>query len=106
MASKADRAETRPNGARFGPSRTGAGRGGSRAPPGRGGGGATHEKRKAACALTRGNRGGMMAEERSDHLKRRRAELTRSLPGLSEKRANTYRLNSDALALDRAGVKA
>jgi hypothetical protein len=47
----------------------------------------------------------MMAEERSRDLERRRDELTRSLPGLSEKRANTYRLNSDALALDRAGVK-
>ena len=46
-----------------------------------------------------------MAEERSDHLERRRDELTRSLPRLSEKQANTYRLNSDALALDRAGVK-
>ena len=46
-----------------------------------------------------------MAEERSHDLERRRDELTRSLPGLSEKRANTYRLNSDARALDRAGVK-
>ena len=46
-----------------------------------------------------------MAEERSDDLERRRDELTRSLPGLSEKRANTYRLKSDARALDRAGVK-
>ena len=46
-----------------------------------------------------------MAEERSRDLERRRDELTRSLPGLSEKRANTYRLNSDALALDGAGVK-
>jgi hypothetical protein len=46
-----------------------------------------------------------MAEERSHDLEQRRDELTRSLPGLSEKRANTYRLNSDALALDRAGVK-
>ena len=46
-----------------------------------------------------------MAEERSDHLERRRDELTRSLPRLSEKQANTYRLNSDARALDRAGVK-
>ena len=35
----------------------------------------------------------------------RREELTRSLPGLSKKRTDTYRLNSDALALDRAGVK-
>jgi hypothetical protein len=31
--------------------------------------------------------------------------LTRSLQGLSDERASTYRLNSDALALDRAGVK-
>ena len=46
-----------------------------------------------------------MAEERSHDLERRRDELTRSLPGLSEKRANTYRLKSDARALDRAGVK-
>jgi hypothetical protein len=45
-----------------------------------------------------------MASERSG-LEQRRAELTRSLPGLSENRANTYRRNSDALALDRAGVK-
>jgi hypothetical protein len=45
-----------------------------------------------------------MAEERSE-LERRRAELTRSLPALSDNRADTYRRNSDALALDRAGVK-
>lgn len=45
-----------------------------------------------------------MAGRRSE-LERRRGELTRSLPELGEKRANTYRLNSDALALDRAGVK-
>lgn len=45
-----------------------------------------------------------MASERSE-LEQRRGELTRSLPGLSEKRAGTYRRNSDALALDRAGVK-
>ena len=45
-----------------------------------------------------------MARERSD-LEQRRGELTRSLPGLSEDRAHTYRRNSDALALDRAGVK-
>jgi hypothetical protein len=42
--------------------------------------------------------------ERSE-LERRRADLTRSLPALSDNRANTYRRNSDALALDRAGVK-
>jgi hypothetical protein len=46
-----------------------------------------------------------MAVERSHELEQRRDELTRSLPGLSESRAKTYRLNSDALALDRAGVK-
>lgn len=45
-----------------------------------------------------------MARERSE-LAKRRAELTRSLPGLSEKRVGTYRRNSDALALDRAGGK-
>ena len=38
-------------------------------------------------------------------LEQRRGQLTRSLPGLSENRADTYRRNSDALALDRAGVK-
>ena len=46
-----------------------------------------------------------MAKERSE-LEQRRGELTRSLRGLSENRADTYRRNSDALALDRAGVKA
>ena len=45
-----------------------------------------------------------MDKERSE-LEQRRAELTRSLPGLSDDRAATYRRNSDALALDRAGVK-
>jgi hypothetical protein len=45
-----------------------------------------------------------MARERSD-LEQRRGELARSLPGLSDNRADTYRRNSDALALDRAGVK-
>ena len=45
-----------------------------------------------------------MARERSE-LEQRRDELTRTLPGLSDNRANTYRRNSDALALDRAGVK-
>jgi hypothetical protein len=42
--------------------------------------------------------------ERSE-LEQRRAELRRSLPGLNEKRADTYRRYSDALALERAGVK-
>ena len=45
-----------------------------------------------------------MAMERSE-LEQRRRELARSLPTLSDERANTYRRNSDALALDRAGVK-
>ena len=45
-----------------------------------------------------------MARERSE-LVQRRGQLTLSLPGLSENRADTYRRNSDALALDRAGVK-
>jgi outer membrane PBP1 activator LpoA protein len=45
-----------------------------------------------------------MARERSE-LEKRRDELSRSLPGLSKNRAETYRRNSDALALDRAGVK-
>jgi hypothetical protein len=45
-----------------------------------------------------------MPTERSE-LEQRRAELTRSLSGLSENRAHTYRRNSDALALDRAGVR-
>jgi hypothetical protein len=44
-----------------------------------------------------------MARETSE-LEQRRSELTRSLPELSEKRAQTYRLNSDALALERSGV--
>jgi hypothetical protein len=45
-----------------------------------------------------------MAMERSE-LEQRRDELTRSLTGLSDDRADAYRRNSDALALDRAGVK-
>jgi hypothetical protein len=45
-----------------------------------------------------------MARERSE-LEQRRAELRRSLPGLSEKRAASYRRYSDTLALERAGVK-
>jgi hypothetical protein len=45
-----------------------------------------------------------VARERSE-LEQRRGELTRSLRGLSEQRADTYRRNSDAVALDRAGVK-
>ena len=45
-----------------------------------------------------------MARERSV-LEQRRGELTRSLPALGENRTNTYRRNSDVLALDRAGVK-
>lgn len=46
-----------------------------------------------------------MAVKRSDQLEQRRGELSRSLPRLNEDRDRTYRRNSDALALDRAGVK-
>jgi hypothetical protein len=46
-----------------------------------------------------------MTEERSNELEQRREELTRSLPGVSQQRADSYRVNSDALALGRAGVK-
>jgi hypothetical protein len=46
-----------------------------------------------------------MAVERSEQLEQRRSELASSLPQLSEKKASTYRMNSDALALERAGVK-
>jgi hypothetical protein len=46
-----------------------------------------------------------MAESASPHLKRRRDDLWASLPQLSQKRADAYRLNSDALALGRKGVK-
>jgi hypothetical protein len=45
-----------------------------------------------------------MAETNSHELERRREELAESLPALSRKRDETYRLNSNALALDRAGV--
>jgi hypothetical protein len=41
----------------------------------------------------------------SSELEQRRGELRRSLPGLSEERADSYRRYSDALALERAGVK-
>jgi hypothetical protein len=46
-----------------------------------------------------------MAEERSNELEQRREELTRSLPRLSQQRADSYRVNSDAVARGRAGVK-
>jgi hypothetical protein len=45
-----------------------------------------------------------MRMERSE-LERKRAELRRSLPALGEERADSYRRYSDALALERAGVK-
>ena len=44
-----------------------------------------------------------MAEDAS-RLKRRRERLWASLPALSQNRAATYRLNSDALALARTGA--
>ena len=46
-----------------------------------------------------------MAESASQQLKRRREQLRLSLPALSRNRADAYRLNSDALALGRTGVK-
>jgi hypothetical protein len=46
-----------------------------------------------------------MAQQRTDELEQRRDELTRSLPGLSREKDASYRLNSDAIALGRAGVK-
>jgi hypothetical protein len=49
-------------------------------------------------------RRGPMAGDRSE-LEQRRGELRRSLPALSERRADSYRRYSDALALERAGVK-
>jgi hypothetical protein len=42
--------------------------------------------------------------ERTSHLKRRREQLWASLPELSKNRAETYRLNSDALTLARTGT--
>ena len=42
--------------------------------------------------------------ERGSHLKRMREQLTASLPELSQNRADTYRLNSDALTLGRTGA--
>jgi hypothetical protein len=42
--------------------------------------------------------------ERASHLKRRREQLTASLPELSQNRADTYRLNSDALTLGRTAA--
>lgn len=46
-----------------------------------------------------------MTANKSHELKQRREELTQALPALSQQRDQTYRLNSDAVALDRAGVK-
>jgi hypothetical protein len=45
-----------------------------------------------------------MADSKTKELRQRRSELSESLPELGRKRDQTYRLNSDALALDRAGV--
>ena len=42
--------------------------------------------------------------DHESHLKRRREQLTASLPELSQNRADTYRLNSDALTLGRTGA--
>ena len=45
-----------------------------------------------------------MTKQRTD-LEQRRDELRGSLPELNDKRADSYRRNNDARALDRAGVK-
>jgi hypothetical protein len=45
-----------------------------------------------------------MSDNKSEELRQKRAALWESLPGLSRKREQTYRLSSDAQALDRAGV--
>jgi hypothetical protein len=44
------------------------------------------------------------SSERASHLKRRREQLSATLPALSQNRADAYRLNSDALTLGRTGV--
>jgi hypothetical protein len=45
-----------------------------------------------------------MADSKVNELRQRRSVLSESLPALSRKRDQTYRLSNDALALDRAGV--
>jgi hypothetical protein len=45
-----------------------------------------------------------MADGNTNQLRQRRSVLSESLSALSRKREETYRFNSDALALDRAGV--
>jgi hypothetical protein len=45
-----------------------------------------------------------MADSEIKELRQRRLALSQSLPELSRTRDQTYRMNSDALALDRAGV--
>jgi hypothetical protein len=45
----------------------------------------------------------MVESASRQQLKRRRDELRASLPALSQNRADTYRLNSDALAVGRTG---
>ena len=71
--------------------------------------GSRKKQERDACwprwPLNRCNEEGSMVRERSE-LEQRRGQLTRSLPGLSENRADTYRRNNDALALDRAAVNA
>ena len=45
-----------------------------------------------------------MAESKTNELRQRRSVLSESLAAMGRKRDATYRLNNDALALDRAGV--
>jgi len=49
-------------------------------------------------------REGRKLAESASQLKRRRERLWASLPALSQTRADTYRLNSDALTLGRSGA--
>jgi hypothetical protein len=45
-----------------------------------------------------------MTEDRSIELKERRDELTQSLATLEQQRTDSYRVNCDAIALERYGV--
>src|SRR5689334_7694774 len=99
MADGAGAAEPCPARSRFGPSGAGARRGRTPTAAGRDGCSAPTDNPKRLPPLSGRYRGGTMAMERSE-LERRRDELTRSLPGLSEDQAYAYRRNSDALALD------
>ncbi len=93
MAEDARAADPRPYSARFSRRRAGVGRSRNATPAGRDG------------PLTRCAEEGPMARERSE-LAQRRGQLTRSLPGLSETRADTYRRNSHRSPSTRRPVSA